>query len=186
MGAEETGRNVLMKPSDPPPVNLFVGILYTDAALLERAIERLEEQFGQIEYRSPVYAFDITDYYVPEMGSPIFRLFLSFQKTVNPKDLARIKIETNRIEETLAVDGKRKVNLDCGILDYDKVVLASAKYNGQKVYLDFGVWADLTLHYNKGRFDPYPWSFPDFKSGTYSDAFLRMRQLYKQKRTGGS
>jgi len=76
----------------------------------------------------------------------------------------------------------RKVNLDPGYLDYDKFVLASAKYNGQKIYLDCGIWADLTLHYEKGKFDPYPWSFPDFKSRMYDGAFLEMRRLYKDRR----
>jgi hypothetical protein len=77
---------------------------------------------------------------------------------------------------------RRRVNLDPGIMDYDKFVLASAKYNGQKVYLDRGIWADLTLHYEKGRFDPYPWSFPDFKSRIYDGAFMEIRQLYKKQR----
>ena len=59
------------------------------------------------------------------------------------------------------------------------MVLASAKYNGQKIHLGRGIYADLTLHYEKGHFQPYPWTFPDFKSGRYEKVFLRMRELYK-------
>ena len=120
--------------------------------------------------------------YLLEIGSPIFRLFVSFDQLIHPKDIARIKIETNKIEEQLSVQGKRKVNLDSGYMDYDKVVLASAKYNGQKIYLDHGIWADLTLHYEKGRYDPYPWSFPDFKKGIYNEVFLKIRERYKIQR----
>jgi hypothetical protein len=74
------------------------------------------------------------------------------------------------------------VNLDAGYMDYDKVVLVSAKYNGQKIYLDQGIWADLTLHYEKGQFNPYPWSFPDFKMGIYNDVFMEIRKKFKLQR----
>jgi hypothetical protein len=64
-------------------------------------------------------------------------------------------------------------------MDTCKVILASAKYNGQKIYMARGIYADLTLYYEKGSFHPYPWSFPDFKSGQYNRPFLRIRELYK-------
>jgi len=54
-----------------------------------------------------------------------------------------------------------------------------AEYNGQKVYLDRGIYADLTLRYEKGNYYPYPWSFPDFKEGLYNQTFLRIREIYK-------
>ena len=171
-----------MKPTLPPPVNLFVGILYSDRALLQEGVARLEALYGPADYRSPDFPFDLTDYYVPEMGSPIVRLFVSFRRLIDPSALAGIKIETNAIEDGLAVHDQRKVNLDCGYMDYDKVVLASAKYNGQKIYLDRGIWADLTLRFEKGRFVPFPWSFPDFKSGRYDRVFLDIRQRYREKR----
>ncbi len=168
-----------MQPNEPTPVKLICGILYSDEALLERAISLLTGRYGRIDYRSSLFPFTITGYYVPEMGSPIWRLFCSFQPLVNPKDLAGIKIACNALEEELAVDGRRKVNLDPGYMDYDKLVLASAKYNAQKIYLDFGIYADPTLHYEKGVYHPAPFAFPDFKSGEYNEAFLRIRARYK-------
>jgi hypothetical protein len=171
-----------LRPDEPGLVKLFCGILYSSSGALSAACSLLKDSFGIMDYRSPEYPFNVTDYYVPEMGKSIIRLFVSFEKLVHPGMLASIKIETNRIEESIAEQGKRKVNLDPGYLDYDKAVLASAKYNGQKIYLDHGIWADLTLHFEKGRFDPYPWSFPDFKSGLYDQDFLNMRQIYKMQK----
>ena len=127
-----------MKPVEPGKVKLFAGILYSDAETLSEALTLLQERYGETDFRSRSFPFDFTDYYVPEMGSPIFRIFVSFEALIHPREIARIKVETNDIEELLAQDGQRKVNIDCGYMDYDKVVLASAKYNGQKVYLDFG------------------------------------------------
>jgi hypothetical protein len=182
-----------MKPEEPGLVKLIVGVLFSEPGLMERGLSMLSEKFGPIDYRSPEFPFDQTDYYVPEMGSPIRRLFVSFVRLIHPRDLAATKIATNEMEERLAGTAleqappggafrRRKVNLDPGYMDYDKLVLASAKYNGQKIYLDLGIWADLTLHYEKGRFDPYPWSFPDFKSRLYDSVFLEIRRRFKLQR----
>lgn len=171
-----------MKPVEPDRVKFFIGILYSDESLFGQALEMLHKKYGEIDFVSDPFPFDITDYYEPEMGSPIVRKFVSFERLIHPKELARIKIETNEVENLLTVRHDRKVNLDPGIMDYDKVVLASAKYNGQKIYLDHGIWADLTLHFEKNHFDPYPWSFPDFKKGLYNDIFLKIRQKYKGQR----
>jgi hypothetical protein len=168
-----------MKPVEPLPVKLVCGILFSDTALAEQALLLLSELYGRVDYKSPLYPFDCTDYYVAEMGSPIFRQFVSFQEVISPSRLAKIKLECNDIEERLAVDGQRKVNLDPGYMDYDKFVLASAKYNAHKIYLDVGIYADLTLRYERGHYKPSDYAFPDFKSGLYDEAFLHIRARFK-------
>ena len=170
-----------MQPQEPTPVKLVCAVLYSDAGKLAAARDRLEKEFGLIDHTSPVFPFDITDYYVPEMGAPIYRLFYSFQELINPKELASIKVACNDIEAQLAIDGQRKVNLDPGYLDYDKFVLASAKYAGHKIYLDYGIYADTTLKYSKGKYKPSVWCFPDFKSGLYETLFLHIRAMYKKQ-----
>ncbi len=168
-----------MEPQEPIPVKLICGILYSDEALLQAAFRILNEQFGHIDFTSPVFPFSVTDYYVAEMGTPIRRLFCSFRDLINPGALAAIKITCNRIEEEVALQGLRKVNLDPGYMDYDKMVLASAKYNAHKIYLDQGIYADLTLRYERGVYQPAPYAFPDFKTGQYNETFLRIRANYK-------
>lgn len=175
-----------MKPTEPDPVKLFVGILYSDETMLQQAVERLTAEFGRIDYKSPEFDFDVSDYYREEMGWPLFRKFVSHFELIDPKAIAGIKIRCNQIEGELAVDGHRTVNLDPGYMDYNKVILASAKYNSQKIYLDLGIYADPTLWYENGGFEPYPYSFPDFKSKQYQQAFLHIRALYKgQRRKSG-
>lgn len=171
-----------MKPLPAPEVKLLSGVLFTDEELLSRGKELMIEKYGEIDFESERFIFKVSDYYEPEMGWPIYRLFWSFRKLINPKEIARIKIECHEIEDQLTIEGKRKVNLDPGYMDYGKVVLASAKYNWQKIYLDLGIFADLTLRYEKGNFFPFPWSFPDFKQGHYNRTFLRIRELYKIQR----
>jgi len=171
-----------LKPEEPGLVKFIVGILYSDEELLKKALSLLEKRFGKIDFISSPFDFTISDYYIPEMGSPIFRKFVSFEELIHPKDIANIKIDANKIEDHLASKGQRRVNLDPGYMDFDKVVLASAKYNGNKIYLDHGIWADMTLHYEKGKYNPYPWSFPDFKQGLYNNVFLEIRTRFKKQR----
>jgi hypothetical protein len=171
-----------MKPAEAEPVKLFVAALYSEVELLKRALTALEERFGGIDFKSPDFEFNVTDYYREEMGQEIYRKIVSFRRLINPKDIAKIKIATNEIEDGLAADGKRKVNLDAGYLDFHKVILASAKFNGQKIYLDLGIYADPTLWYEHGEFRAYRHTFPDFKTGIYNHTFLHIRALFKGQR----
>ncbi len=128
--------------------------------------------------------FDHTAFYEREFGGPLWRLFISFRELVPPGALVEAKLEAERIERALArPDGSRTVNLDPGTIDYQKVVLASFKYQGQKIYLDHGVWADLTLYYRKGGWAAFEWTFPDFKSGRYDRDLLEIRARYKRQMT---
>jgi hypothetical protein len=172
-------------PQTPSPVKLVIAVLHSDENLLAKAQMQMTEKFGPIDFTSQSFSFEVTTYYVPEMGSPQIRLFCSFEKLISPGDLAHIKLITNALEDELAINGRRKMNLDPGYLDTDKFVLASAKYNGQKIYLADGIWADLTLHYEKGHFSPYPWSFADFRGGEYEKTFLRIREIYKAQLKSG-
>jgi len=166
-------------PDQPKPVKLFCGLLYADGALLGPALEELENTFGAHDFLSPEFKFDVSDYYRAELGWPITRRFASFRERIDPGRLPEIKLLTNAIEERLAGDGRRRVNLDPGYMDFNKVILASAKADSQKIYLGRGIYADPALRYDKGAFRPYPRAFPDFRSGAYNAAFLRMRELYK-------
>jgi hypothetical protein len=168
-----------MEPCDPQPVKLFCGVLFSDVLKKELAYERLEDLYGPIDYKSEIFAFDLTSYYVPEMGKPISRQFISFYRLIDPVHLPEIKIKCNGLEKGLAIENKRKVNLDPGYMDYDKVVLASAKYNAHKIYLSLGIYADLTLKYKQAHFHPSPYCFPDLKNGIYEKTFLHMRAKYK-------
>lgn len=171
-----------MKPTPPELVKLFVGMLYVDREALQNALQLLTNEFGAIDYKSPDFEFTISEYYREEMGWPIFRKFVSFYELIDPGDLAAIKIKTNDIETQFLENRNRKINLDPGYMDYNKVILASAKYNSQKIYLAMGIYADPTLWYEQGKFQPYPYSFPDFKTGLYDKTLLHIRALFKGQR----
>ncbi len=168
-------------PQTVKPVKLILATLHNEAAPAPTFALQLTQAFGPIDFASALFPFAATNYYFNEMGAPLTRMFFSFERLISPEDLATIKRRTNELEREFATNDKRTVNLDPGYLDADKFVLASAKYHGYKIYLHDGIWADMTLHYEKGRFLAMPWSFPDFKSGAYEKVFIQIRELYKKQ-----
>jgi len=165
----------------PQPVKHFTGILSSRADLLPEFKKRLISEFGDIDYQSEEYVFDLTNYYEPEMGSGIKRWFWSFHRLIDPIELVDIKLFTNELELSFADDnGNRPVNLDPGYLDFYKMVLASVKDRAQKIYLGKGIYADPTLFYLKGKWYHYDWSLQDFKLELYHPVFQQIRVLYRE------
>ncbi len=164
----------------PSPVKLIVGILAADVACLEAAHRDVVASFGKSDLISPVYPFDMTQYYQDQAGDNILRQFICIEKLINPGCLAQIKHTANRIEQQLAASlatrFPRPVNLDPGYLEPSKLVLASTKNFAHRIFIGDGMWAEVTLTYNKGQWQVYPYTFPDFKSGRYN-AFLSEARL---------
>lgn len=166
----------------PEKIKFFVAVLYKEDRFLPDALQRLQLRWGTIDYKSPAAHFDVTDYYQPEMGTPLYRMIITFEPIMSPTVMVDMKLHCNEVENACRAGGKRVVNLDCGYLDHHKIVLASAKEAGQKVYLDKGIWADLAARYKKKRFEPFEWSFPDFKDARYNQIFCEIRARYMQQR----
>jgi len=170
----------MVKQGEPILVKYFIALLrgLTPPA---RIIERLEEVWGSVEYQSQFYPFDQTDYYQEEMGGSLQRQLIAFAELRSPEELAASKVKCVEIEESFASLGKRTVNLDIGYLDHNKIVLASVKGLGQKIYLSQGIYADLVARYGHGRYQPFEWTFPDFKAGQYDADLAIMRQRYLEQ-----
>lgn len=170
----------MARPTEPKPVKLFFAVLFSSREKLLEAKEIFIREFGEIDFESPEFLFDETEYYKEEMGEPIYRVFFAFSKLISPDKIVEIKKKSTEIEEKLSIEGKRKVNIDPGYIDFNKVVLATYKGGGCKVYIRDGVWIDIMLRYEKGKFHPFPWTFPDFAKGKYNQVLLALRNIYKQ------
>jgi hypothetical protein len=166
----------MAKASKPPVVKLICGMICGEVALFDRAAEALAGALGPVEAIGEVLDFDFTHYYDQQMGSPLYRRFVSFAGPHRPDFLAEAKVRTNAIEAQFAAartaaGPPRPINLDVGYVEAPKLVLASMKNFSHRIYLRDGVYAEITLMFRHGRWEPLPWTFPDFRSGRY-DAFL--------------
>ena len=168
-------------PRLPQKVKLFAGMLAATEQLLREGSALLAEAFGPLDYESPLLPFTYTDYYTAELGQPLWRQFVSFARLIDPGELALVKLTTNRLEQVLAVDGRRRVNIDPGYLSLAKVVLATTKDYSHRIYLGLGIYGEVTLWYRQGSYQPWPWTYPDYRSQQYLDTFNQLRALYARQ-----
>jgi hypothetical protein len=172
----------------PTPVRLIVGILAADDESRKRAIEKLEEIYGRADLLSEVWPFTMTTYYKAETGAQILRQFASFEKLIDPGELAEIKHQTNKMEQELAEELKRDVprpvNLDPGLIEPAKLVLATTKNYAHRIYIGNEMWAEVTLIFDKGQWRALPYTYPDYKLAEYQEFFERVRKkLLEQLKT---
>jgi len=168
-------------PGKSHKVKLVVGLLSNDIAAMSKASMALSRAFGRTDLESGISDFTHSDYYRKEMGSGLKRRFLSFQRLVSLKDIYKVKLKTNRLEEKFLKAGKRRVNIDPGYLDHAKLVLLSTKDYIHRIYLNKGIYAEATLFYKDGRFNAWPWTYPDYRSDGYIGIFNSIRELYADR-----
>jgi hypothetical protein len=166
---------------EPLPVKVFAGVLLAPTADWDGLCRHLRDTWGPEDLVTDPEPFDWTSYYAAEMGDRLQRRFIGFARLVSPSCLPRLKQEATVAEAELADASLRRcVNIDVGYLDLHKVVLASTKQGPLRVALAHGIWADVVLHYRKGRFEAFDRTFADFRSDRYGAFFLRLRELYKR------
>jgi hypothetical protein len=165
----------------PDPVKLIVGLLARERPLLDEAAERLAGAFGPVEERSAPVPFRHTDYYAAELGAEPWRQFLAFANLIDPGDLAAIKLRTNALEAAWAAEGRRAVNIDPGYISLSKLVLATTKNHWHRIYIGQGIYAEATLPFRHGAFQPQEWTYPDYRAPESLAFFTAIRARYRQQ-----
>ena len=164
---------------NPKPVKLIIGILAADEDCLSIAVEALAHKFGNLDIVSDVWPFDKTDYYKDQTGEHILRQFVSVERLTDPVGLAGIKHRTNRLEQRLAhklaLDLYRPVNLDPGIIEPSKLILATTKNYSHRIYIGKKMYAEVTLIYDKGTWRHLPYTYPDYRQQCYFEFFSKVR-----------
>ncbi len=162
---------------------LILAMLYTDEALAAEMQQKLQELYGAFDLVSPAYCFsEISPYYDKEMDGKVFRRLMSFQECRDPAELAEIKTCTNALEQSIAVDGNRRLNLDPGFISCGRLSLATTKNAGHRIPLQNGIYAELTLFYARHAWHPFPWTYMDFKMPQVHDFLSEARKIYMAQR----
>ncbi|MDC7127032.1 MAG: DUF4416 family protein, partial [Spirochaetales bacterium] len=161
--------------------NLIIGVLSTLPDAENALFEELQKLYGEADLITDPLNFKWTSYYDKEMGDSIRRRFLSFKRLIDPSELSLIKHATNDIEQKYVVGEGRKINLDPGLLDLNRLILATTKNVGHRIPLQDGIYGEVTLIYMKKEFHALDWTYPDYQSPEYISILEKIRSLYKEK-----
>ncbi|MCY3741525.1 MAG: DUF4416 family protein [Candidatus Poribacteria bacterium] len=169
----------------PQPVKAVIGVLTAEPGLLSTVYPELTQRLGPIDFTSELLPFASTNYYEAEMGPDIHRQFISFERLIDAGTLAEIKLFTNKVEQNFTIKkpegDARRVNLDAGYLCLAKLVLASTKDHAHRIYLCDGIYAEITLRFYRKTFQPWEWSYPDYRLPTYIAIFNKIRAIYRNQ-----
>ncbi len=144
----------------------------------------MQQSWGNIVLQSEAFEHDETEYYAREMGQELRKQFFILDGCYDPAKLATAKLESNRWEQQVAQAANypeiRPVNMDPGYLTLHKLVLASAKDRAHRIYLRDGIYAEECLYYLDQRWQPRPWTYPDYTREDFQRFFEQARELLKQ------
>jgi len=170
----------MWKLKAPKPVKLIIGILAADHQCLHTAVEAIDAKLGKVDLVSDVWPFDHTNYYNEETGEHILRQFVTTERLIDPGKLAKIKHRTNKLEQKLAaklaLPLPRPANLDPGIIEPSKLILATTKNYSHRIYIGKKMYAEVTLFFDKGSWRPFDHTYPDYRQQCYFDFFDKVRK----------
>ncbi len=171
----------MSRPLPAPPAFLVMGILLAAGEEPDPVLHRIEAEFGPVRSATPWQPFDSTRYYEREMGPGVRRAFLWVGDPVDPSILADLKERSNRLEGVwTGPQGRRRANLDPGVLGLANLVLATGKPATHRVYLARGIYAEVEYRFERGSFRPLPWTYPDYRAPETIAFFNRVRESYRQ------
>ena len=179
----------MAQAASSPTVKMICGMISSRPELFDLAAERLIERFGPADLSSEVLSFDFTHYYDEEMGSPLLRKFVAFERLVAPGILVEAKCLTNELESAFAAERPegpaRPINLDPGYLESSKLVLASMKNFAHRMYIDRGVYGEVTLQFCRGAWMSMSYTFPDYASPRYHPFLTAVRDRLREQLAAG-
>ncbi len=171
-------------PVTPAPVKTVLSILSARwEDFWQELTIQLEEKLSPMDYISEPIPFTQTHYYDAELGTPITRRILGFERLMPMEDLVSLKLWTNSLELKTARSGDRGriFNLDPGYITRERLVLATGKNFAHRIYLGQKIFADLTLIFHKGEWTDLPWTFPDYATPEIKVHLTALRTLYKKQ-----
>lgn len=171
-------------PHDPDAAMLVIAVFTRHDDAFAWAVQHLQDRFGPLAASGPVFDFHHTHYYEATMGPSLRKQLLAFQRLVQPDSLPNIKLMTNEMENDLAKAGRfpeaRPLNLDPGLLTLGKFILATTKDQAHRIYLRDGIFAEVTLRYQARAFEPWPWTYADYREASVRQTLKEFREEYKK------
>jgi hypothetical protein len=174
-------------PREPTYSLLVVACFSRHLDVLQCACDQLTHTHGPIALSSPDFAFHHTKYYDSAMGTGLIKRFLVFEPIVAADCLPDVKRATIAMETEIAASGRypesRPLNLDPGLVQLGKFLLASTKDQAHRVYLRDDIFAEVTLRFQAGAFEVWPWTYADYREPAVREFLGQARALLYQRVT---
>ncbi len=168
------------KAASHKKVKLVIGFIFKDADALKKAVAIAVKKRGCIDVESDIFDFRDTDYYKKEFGDGLKRKFIGMNRLVSPENIYTLKVEANKAEKILSKAGKRLINIDPGYVTESKLILLTTKDHGHRVYLGRGIYAEITLKFQRGSFTPLETTYPDYRREEHINFFNNARLRYRE------
>ena len=164
------------------PVQLFTGIIFNKDVSIDVLTQELEDTFNhKITMISDLYPFNHSSYYTNEMGLDLQRYFVCFNELVAPETAYKYKSLSINLEERHKKNNKRIFNLDPGIISLHNLILYSTKNFAHRIACNQGIYAEVTLLFQKNAINVLDWTYPDFQQQAIQQYFLNVRSTYHSK-----
>lgn len=167
---------------EAPRAFLFFGVFTGFPELFDRARASIVRDYGPLHPRgeSPAFPFPPTETYGRTMGPGLLRKFFVLARLWPQDRLAEVKRRAVAIEAEIAAERTfpvdRPINIDPGLLNDCRIILASTKDCSHRIYRGLGVWEEVTLRYERGAYRTLPWTYRDFASPEYHEFFEPFRR----------
>jgi hypothetical protein len=123
------------------------------------------------------------------MGTGLNKQFLEFEKLISPGHIAPTKILSNDWEAQYASETEheeiRPLNIDPGYISEAKLVLVTTKDRDHRIYLQQGIFAEVTLFYRGGQWTSSRWTYPDYQRTDFQEFFTQCRELLRARIRSG-
>lgn len=177
----------MARVQQPDKCRQIISIIYSSMDALADSLKSLERKFGPVQYETLEIPCQRSEMYREEMGEGLQRRFFSFEKLVSRDSLAEAKKICHKIEPEFAdrIEGYdfRAVNIDPGILTTSNLVMTSHREFNHRIYLEDGIYAEITLIHANGGFRRLPWTHPDFCEAEAIEFFTRVRNSFELAET---
>ncbi|MEM7781730.1 MAG: DUF4416 family protein [Planctomycetota bacterium] len=169
----------------PRPVLLVTAVSSRYDECFDWTKGQLQQAWGKVQFESPRFEFSETKFYRQEMGVDLKKQLLAFEALVDPVSLAQRKIFSNQLEERLKSDREypesRPLNIDPGYMTEAKLVLATTKNRDHRIYLQQGIYAEITLFYQGKKWNSSRWTYPDYCRHDFQEFFDLCRNWLRER-----
>ena len=166
------------------PVMLIAAVISRFDKAFDWARDKTSSSWSEIEIESPRFDFVETEFYHETMGTDLKKQFFAYSKLIDPEKIAAAKIAANQWEREFAKTSQwpvqRPLNIDPGYVTEAKLVLATTKDRDHRIYLQQGIFAEVTLHYHDRQWRSDRWTYPDYQRADFQEFFSKCRKLLRQ------